>query len=401
MKKAILLIADSLGIGYTPDAVSFGDQGANTFGHVMQNYKRKNGSYPEIPNLCGLGLVSAANKVSEEKLDIETKKIEGAYGAAKELSKGKDTPSGHWEMAGLPVLKDWGYFPKTDNCFPANFIDRLIKETGVPGTLGNCHASGTDIIKALGEEHIRSDKPICYTSGDSVFQVACHEETFGLEELFSFCETAREILYEENIGRVIARPFLGSESDNFHRTGNRKDYSIEPETDTLLDILVANNKRVAAVGKISDIFAHRGISTSTKAVGLESLIDETVKTMRESLEGTLIFTNLVDFDQDYGHRRDPEGYCRALCYLDSRIDDIKQTMDKDDLLIISADHGCDPTWTGTDHTREFVPIIAYKKGVGEIDLGVRDTFADIGQTLASFFGVPPLKIGRCFLDSLE
>ena len=401
MKKAILLIADSLGIGYTPDAASFGDQGANTFGHVMQHYKRKNGSYPEIPNLCGLGLVSAANKVSEEKLDIETKKIEGAYGAAKELSKGKDTPSGHWEMAGLPVLKDWGYFPKTDNCFPANFIDRLIKETGVPGTLGNCHASGTDIIKALGEEHIRSDKPICYTSGDSVFQVACHEETFGLEELFSFCETAREILYEENIGRVIARPFLGSESDNFHRTGNRKDYSIEPETDTLLDILVANNKRVAAVGKISDIFAHRGISTSTKAVGLESLIDETIKTMGESQEETLIFTNLVDFDQDYGHRRDPEGYCRALCYLDSRIDDIKQTMDKDDLLIISADHGCDPTWTGTDHTREFVPIIAYKKGVGEIDLGVRDTFADIGQTLASFFGVPPLKIGRCFLDSLE
>ena len=400
MKKAILLVADSLGIGFTPDASSFGDQGANTFGHVMQEHKRKNGCYPKIPNLCGLGLVSAANKVSEEKLAIETKRIEGAYGAAKELSKGKDTPSGHWEMAGLPVLKEWGYFPKTENCFPAKLIEQLTEETGVPGIIGNRHASGTDIIKALGEEHIRSGKPICYTSGDSVFQVACHEEIFGLEKLFSFCETARELLYQENIGRVIARPFLGSKSDNFLRTGNRKDYSIEPEADTLLDVLVANNKRVAAIGKISDIFAHRGISTSAKAVGLESLIDATIRTMGESLEETLIFTNLVDFDQDYGHRRDPEGYCRALCYLDSRIDDIKDAMGQDDLLIISADHGCDPTWAGTDHTREFVPIIAYRKGIGEIDLGVRDTFADIGQTLASFFGVPPLKIGRCFLDAL-
>ena len=400
MKKAILLVADSLGIGYAPDALSFGDQGANTFGHVMQDYKRKNGSYPKIPNLCRLGLISAANKVSEEKLAIETRKIEGAYGAAKELSNGKDTPSGHWEMAGLPVLKDWGYFPKTDNCFPANFVRELTEEAGVPGIIGNCHASGTDIIKALGEEHMRSGKPICYTSGDSVFQVACHEEIFGLEKLFSFCEIARDLLYKENIGRVIARPFLGSKSDNFLRTGNRKDYSIEPETDTLLDVLVANDKRVAAVGKISDIFAHKGISTSTKAIGLKSLIDETLKVMEESPEETLVFTNLVDFDQEYGHRRDPDGYCRALCYLDSRIDDIKEAMSHDDLLIISADHGCDPTWEGTDHTREFVPIIAYKKGIGEVDLGVRDTFADVGQTLASFFKVPPLQIGRCFLDSL-
>ena len=400
MKKAILLVADSLGIGYTPDAVSFGDHGANTFGHVMQDYKKKNGFYPEIPNLCGLGLVSAANKVSNDKLAIETKNIEGAYGAAKELSKGKDTPSGHWEMAGLPVLKDWGYFPKVDNCFPTSFLEKLIKETGVPGIIGNCHASGTEIIKALGEQHIKSGEPICYTSGDSVFQVACHEEIFGLENLFSFCEIARNILYEENIGRVIARPFLGSKSDNFFRTGNRKDYSIEPDSDTLLDVLVANDKRVSAIGKISDIFAHKGISTSTKAIGLGNLIDETLKAANECREETLIFTNLVDFDQEYGHRRDPDGYCKALCYLDSRIDDIKETMSDDDLLIISADHGCDPTWTGTDHTREFVPIISYKKGIGEVDLGVRDSFADVGQTLASFFEVPPLKFGRCFLDCL-
>ncbi len=398
MKRAILIVADSLGIGYSPDASDFGDEGADTFGHLMHSYKEKNGEYPEIPNLGKLGLFAAAKKVSRVNLTTEIINIEGGYGAAREVSLGKDTPSGHWEMTGVPVLHEWGYYEDTENCFPTDLIDTLVNKTGVPGILGNCHASGTEIIRSLGEEHVRTGKPICYTSSDSVFQVACHEQHFGLDQLLAFCETARGLLYKEKIGRVIARPFIGSNASDYKRTGNRKDYSVEPMDDTLLDVLIKNNKRVSAVGKISDIFAHRGISESTKAVGLEDLIDHTINKIKSEPADTLIFTNLVDFDQEYGHRRNTEGYANALVYFDSRIEEIKQAMSSEDLLIISADHGCDPTWSGTDHTREFVPIITYRKGIRQVDLGIRESFADIGQTLATFFNVPPLKHGRCFLN---
>lgn len=401
MGRAIILVADSFGIGFAPDAESFGDVGANTFAHITQDYLKRTGEPLTLDNLNSMGLSAATRAVSQEPLEITNPAASsGGYAAAAEVSRGKDTPSGHWEMTGVPVMFDWGYYPRQPNCFPEDFLGALIEKTGVPGVLGCVHASGTDIIRELGEEHQSSGKPICYTSADSVFQVAAHEGSFGLEELYAFCETAREMLYEDNIGRVIARPFVGEDALSYARTGNRRDYSIPPPSETLLDHLVNAGHRVAAVGKISDIFAHRGISTSTKATGLEALIDTTLEKLRTEPDNTLIFTNLVNFDQDYGHRRDPAGYAEALKYFDSRLGEVQSAMQDDDLLIISADHGCDPTWPGSDHTREYVPVLVWRRGIGAIDLGVRSSFADIGQTLAEFFAIPALKRGQSFLSAL-
>lgn len=401
MGRAIILVADSFGIGYTPDAGGFGDIGANTFAHITQDHLRRTGEPLALDNLNAMGLSAATRSVSSESLETSNPlPASGAYAAAAELSRGKDTPSGHWEMTGVPVMFDWGYYPRQPDCFPNNFLKELINKTGVPGVLGCVHASGTDIIKTLGEEHQRTGKPICYTSADSVFQVAAHEESFGLDRLYTFCEIAREMLYEENIGRVIARPFVGEDSDSYVRTGNRRDYSIEPPEATLLDALVAAGHKVAAIGKISDIFAHRGISSSTKATGLEALIDTTLDKLRTEPDNTLIFTNLVNFDQDYGHRRDPAGYADALKYFDARLPEIQSAMQDDDLLIISADHGCDPTWEGNDHTREYVPVLVWRRGIGAVNLGVRSSFADIGQTLAEYFAISPLKQGDSFLSAV-
>jgi len=401
MGRAIILVADGLGIGSAPDAEAFGDTGANTFAHVAQSFQQRTGKPLALPNLASLGLVAATKAVSSVAFSLQDETPgAGAYGAAAEISTGKDTPSGHWEMTGVPVTFDWGYYPKTAECFPKAFMDELTRQTQIPGTLGRCHASGTDIIRELGEEHVRTGKPICYTSADSVFQVAAHEESFGLDRLYAFCEAARALLYDANIGRVIARPFIGSNASDFTRTGNRRDYSIEPPNPTLLDVMTEQHMNVSAVGKISDIFAHRGITTSTKATGLPALIDTTIEKIREEPDNTLIFTNLVNFDQDFGHRRDPAGYADALTYFDQRLEDVTACMTEKDLLLITADHGCDPTWPGSDHTREYVPILAYRHGMESVDLGARTSFADIGQTLAGFFRLPPLAYGESFLDRL-
>ena len=401
MGRAIILVADGFGIGWAPDAESFGDHGANTYAHIARDYLKRTGAPLNLDNLNSMGLSAAAQTVSQESLEVgNAHPVSGAYGAAAELSRGKDTPSGHWEMTGVPVMLDWGYYPRTPDCFPKAFLDTLNRRTDVPGVLGCVHASGTDIIRDLGEEHQRTGKPICYTSADSVFQVAAHEHTFGLDRLYRFCEVARELLYEDNIGRVIARPFIGDSAETYTRTGNRRDYSIAPPDETLLDVLVQQGHRVAGIGKISDIFAHRGISTSTKATGLEALLDTTLEKIRAEPDNTLIFTNLVNFDQDFGHRRDPAGYAEALQYFDNRLPEIQSAMSGDDLLIITADHGCDPAWRGTDHTREYVPVLVWRAGIAAVDLGVRKTFADIGQTLAQFFNVPRLQHGESFLPAL-
>lgn len=402
MSKVIILVADGLGIGSAADADAFGDAGANTFFHIYKYFSEKLNRPLALPNLTRLGLIKACEQASQVSFSEQPElHIQGAYGHMQEISTGKDTPSGHWEMAGVPVLFEWGYFKDKKNSFPDEFIEALIKETGVPGILGNCHAPGTDVLNWHGEEHISSGKPICYTSADSVFQVAAHETHFGLDELYAFCETARRLLDEYNIGRVIARPFLGEQEGEFKRTGNRRDYSVLPPSQTVLDKMAAAKGEVISIGKISDIYAHQGITQKFKATGLTALIDETKKQMQLAPDNSIIFTNLVNFDQDYGHRRDIKGYGEALEYFDGRLAEVLSLLKDDDLLLITADHGCDPSWPGTDHTREFVPIIAYKNGLTEINLGLRDSFADMGQTIADWFDLSAMEYGKSFKSVLK
>jgi len=403
MTKAVILVLDSFGIGSAPDAAKFGDVGANTFASIARAFQAQKQRPLQLPNLARLGLVKAATAASNGIApDVaDTTDYAGAYGYARELSSGKDTPSGHWEIAGVPVLFDWGYFQEKTNSFPAELIDELCQRTGVPGILGNCHASGTDILVRLGDEHIKTGKPICYTSADSVFQVAAHEEHFGLAKLLSFCEIARELLDKYNIGRVIARPFLGTAADNYARTGNRRDYSVLPPAPTVLDKLTAAGGKVISIGKIADIYAHQGISESLKANGLPALVDKTLAQMAQQTDNSLIFTNLVDFDQNFGHRRDPIGYGDALEYFDSRLPELIAACGKDTLLLLTADHGCDPTWPGTEHTREYVPVLLYKAGLTGVDLGERMSFADMGQTLADYYGLDAMAYGESFLANLH
>ncbi len=402
-KKAVILVLDSFGIGYAPDAAKFGDVGANTFGSIAKAFKVAKGRQLALPNLARLGLVKAAKGAAQGvAADVQdAQQVVGAYGYARELSSGKDTPSGHWEIAGVPVLFDWGYFHDKTDSFPPALIDELCRRTGVPGILGNCHASGTDILVKLGDEHINTGKPICYTSADSVFQVAAHEQHFGLEKLLQFCQVARELLDEYNIGRVIARPFTGDSAQTYARTGNRRDYSVLPPAPTLLDKLTAAGGTVISIGKIADIYAHQGISESLKATGLTALVDSTLAQMAQQSDNSLIFTNLVDFDQNFGHRRDPIGYGEALEYFDSRLAELMAACDQDTLLLLTADHGCDPTWQGTEHTREYIPVLAYKPGMRATDLGERMSFADIGQTLAEYFALDTMAYGDSFMAQLN
>lgn len=394
-------MADSLGIGAAPDAESFGDKGANTLAHLLAAYHGETGQKLALPNLSKLGLIDACEEASNTSCQVAERNAPiAAYGYAKEISSGKDTPSGHWEMAGVPVLFDWGYFHDKQNSFPEAFIEEFIKRANLPGILGNCHSSGTVILEALGEEHMLTGKPICYTSTDSVFQIACHEETVGLERLYEICEIARELLNEYNIGRVIARPFLGDAADNFVRTGNRRDYSVLPPAPTLLDKLAADNGAVISIGKISDIYAHQGITEKHKAPGLENLMAKTVEVFGSANDHSLTFVNLVDFDEKFGHRRDAIGYAKALKQLDDYLPEFLALLGRDDVLMITADHGCDPTWQGTDHTREYVPVIAYTPGMNAVNLGERGTFADIGQTLAQWFSLEPLEYGNSFKSQL-
>lgn len=402
MARAIVLVIDSFGIGYSPDAIDFDDVGANTLANLSQAYFDETGKKITLPNLSAMGLIKACQQASNQTFPHhESLPSKGAFGFAQEISTGKDTPSGHWEMAGVPVLFDWGYFTEKDNSFPPSLVTKINQATGFKGMLGNCHASGTEILKRLGQEHISSGLPICYTSADSVLQVAAHEQHFGLDNLYKYCETVRELLDDLNIGRVIARPFVGDSPENFARTGNRRDYSVLPPSPTVLDKVSKAGTHVISVGKIADIFAHQGIDEKTKATGLDALFDATIEHIKTAQDNALIFTNLVNFDQDFGHRRDPVGYAKELEALDLRIPELLKVMQEDDVLFLTADHGCDPTWPGTDHTREYVPIIAYHHDISSINLGKRTTFADLGQTIAELFAVEPMEYGTSFLTELD
>jgi phosphopentomutase len=402
MARAIVLVIDSFGIGASSDADKFGDLGANTLANLAVAYNNETGKLLDLPNLAKLGLFQACIEASSANFPHQMQvPSHGAFGYAQEISTGKDTPSGHWEMAGVPVLFDWGYFHDKQNSFPEHLINKINKLTGVKGVLGNCHASGTDIINRFGEAHIKTGLPICYTSADSVYQVAAHEQYFGLDNLYRYCESVRSILDELNIGRVIARPFIGDSAENFERTGNRRDYSVLPPAPTVLDKIYKAGTHVISVGKIADIFAHQGISEKTKATGLDALLDASIDHLRNAPNNRLIFTNLVNFDQDYGHRRDPVGYANELQALDTRLPEVFAAMSDDDILFITADHGCDPTWPGSDHTREYVPILAYRHHLDSINLGKRNTFADLGQTLAEMFAVSPMAYGESFFRELS
>ena len=404
MARAIILVLDSLGIGHAPDAEKFGDVSANTFANIAKHYYNVSNKAIALPNLAKLGLIEAC--MQARPVDFEYsggQPTKGAYGYAAEISTGKDTPSGHWEMAGVPVLFDWGYFSDKENAFPEDLLKKISKITGTQDILGNCHASGTDIIAKHGKEHIKTGLPICYTSADSVFQVAAHEEHFGLDNLYKYCEQVRVLLDQENynIGRVIARPFIGESPTDFVRTGNRRDYSVLPPAKTVLDKFYKTGGHVVSIGKIADIFAHQGISEKIKATGIDALVDATIKQIKTAKDNSLIFTNLVNFDQDFGHRRDPIGYAEALQAFDQRIPEIIQSMTDQDMLFLTADHGCDPTWPGSDHTREYVPVLAYHHNIGSINLGERDTFADLGQTIADMFNLSKMDYGTSFYKELE
>lgn len=409
MPRVILCVLDSFGIGGAPDTAKFfndgvPDTGADTFGHIAQSCAKGEGdregvrSGPLIlPNLDKLGL-GAAGKLSTGTLAPGFSEIAaGFWGVGREISIGKDTPSGHWEIAGVPVPFEWGYFPHTIPTFPDEMIATFVEQAGLPGILGNKHASGTVIIGELGEEHIKTGKPICYTSADSVFQIAAHETHFGLDRLYEICEIAFKLTEPMKIGRVIARPFVGEDVESFKRTGNRHDYAIAPPEPTLLDWIKDAGQQVFAIGKISDIYAGHGVTHKIKASGNMNLFDKTLEAMEMTADGALIFTNFVDFDQEFGHRRDVPGYANALEQFDRRLPELIAKMAPDDLLILTADHGNDPTWIGTDHTREQVPILCFSPALKAGSMGLRHSFADIGASIAQWLGLTQRGHGTSYL----
>ncbi|MFD2261953.1 phosphopentomutase [Lacibacterium aquatile] len=393
-KRAIILVMDSFGIGATPDAASFGDTGADTIGHIAAA-RAARGNPLKMPNLEALGLGAAARHATGRLPAgfTRTSGFTGGFAAARERSLGKDTPSGHWELAGVPVEFEWGYFPKSVPSFPAELTNAIIAEAGLPGILGNCHASGTTIIADLGEEHVRTGKPIFYTSADSVLQIAAHEESFGLDRLYALCKIAYQHVQPYNIGRVIARPFVGAPG-SYTRTGNRKDLAVPPPSKTLLNQVSDKGGKVIAIGKVGDIYAHQGVTQVVKATGHEALWEKTLTALDETGDGDLIFTNFVEFDQSFGHRRNIEGYAAALEEFDAALPAFVSRLREGDLVMISADHGCDPTWPGSDHTREHVPLIFFGPAAKPGDYGVRSSFADGGQTIAQHLGLSSLGAGK-------
>ncbi len=386
LNRICLIVLDSAGIGEMPDAADWGDAGADTLGHIMESRQ------VDLPNLRKLGLGNIRPLAGVPAVE----KPIGSFGKCTLKSNGKDTTTGHWEMAGIVLEKA---FPTYPNGFPPRIIDEFVEEAAVPGVLGNIPASGTEIIKQLGEEHVRTGKPIVYTSADSVFQIAAHEEVIPVERLYEICETARRILDgEDRVGRVIARPFLGSNAADFKRTENRHDYAVPPPPN-LLPLLKDDGLAVICVGKIASIYDSVGVTADLSAKNNDQSIDQTINALNAGSRG-LIFSNLVDFDMLYGHRRDTEGYARALEHFDARLPEIFAAMRDDDLLILTADHGNDPTAPGSDHTREYAPLLVYgtssKPG---IDLGTRGSLADIGQTIAENFGIS-LSEGESFLHQI-
>lgn len=399
MKRSIILVLDSLGLGSTEDSHLYGDTGADTLGHIIEscdsdsaNNSERNGPLV-IPNLIRWGLGEAAIASRKKPLPISRVEPQGAFGYAKEVSAGKDTPSGHWEICGLPVPFEWGTFPKTENCFPESLLRDLINQGSIGGTLANKHASGTQVIEEFGQEHINSGFPICYTSADSVFQIAAHEEHFGLDRLYELCTIAKLLVDPLEITRVIARPFTGNSKDGFERTANRKDLTTPPNGPTLLDNIQDGGGDVISVGKIGDIFSNQGVSYTVKAPNNMGLVDQLLSEMKKVNEG-LIFVNLVDFDTKFGHRRDVAGYALALEQFDARIPEIESKLTGKDLVLITADHGCDPTWPGNDHTREHVPVVFYGKSIKNNNLGERESFCDMGQTIAHHLEIEPLLHGH-------
>ncbi|MDD3337150.1 MAG: phosphopentomutase [Eubacteriales bacterium] len=386
MKRVFFIVLDSVGCGELPDAKAYGDEGANTLGHIWEQ------EHPALPHMEAMGLGRIPG-LSYPVPEVGA----GAFGRAAEVSAGKDTTTGHWEMMGLKVVQP---FPSYPNGFPPSVISAFEEQIGRK-TLGNYPASGTVILDQLGEEHMRTGYPIVYTSADSVFQIACHEDVIPVDELYRMCQIARELLQgEHGVGRVIARPFVGTGKGAFTRTPRRRDFSLEPTGDTLLDVMKANGLYTMGVGKIEDIFCHRGLVESDHAAGNPACVDALLKAMKRDFTG-MVFVNLVDFDSIYGHRRDVKGYADALRYFDGRLPEIQSEMTEDDLLLLTADHGCDPVHAGTDHTREYIPILAWKPGMNTLtDLGTRRTYADLAATVAQLFGLSQRFGGESFADKL-
>lgn len=390
MSRVFLLVMDSLGIGGAPDAAAYGDEGADTLGHIAA------AAGPlDLPTLSALGLGAAA-RMATGRTPAGLAPEGGCAAAARERSRGKDTPSGHWELAGCTVDFDWGYFPVADPAIPADLVAALCARAGLPGALGLVHSNGMAILAKHGAEHVAGGKPILYTSADSVLQIAAHEEAFGLARLYETCEIARGLCDPLNIGRVIARPFLGSGPADFRRTPNRRDYATPPHRETLLDRAKAAGRSVVGVGKIGDIFAHRGLTAERKGRDDMALFDALLEEIGAAPEGALVFANFVEFDSLYGHMRDPAGYARALARFDARLAEALPRLRPGDFMILTADHGNDPTWRGADHTREMVPVLFAGPGVAPAALG-RCDFADVGATAAAWLGLAPGREGRALL----
>ncbi|MEZ5720261.1 MAG: phosphopentomutase [Paracoccaceae bacterium] len=403
MSRAFLVVLDSVGIGGAPDADTFfndgvPDTGANTLGHIAASCAAGEADVDRagplaLPTLDALGLSAALELASGAPGPGLGAQPQGLWGAATEVSRGKDTPSGHWEIAGVPVPFDWTYFPKAEPAFPPDVTAALVEAGGAGGVLGNRHSSGTVILDELGAEHVATGKPIVYTSADSVVQIAAHEEVFGLDRLYAMCEAVAPMLHAMRVGRVIARPFVGTAETGFVRTTNRRDFSLEPPETTVMDWAQAAGRPVHAVGKIDDIFAHRGMDSGIHGTDAE-LFEALVGWGETAEEGALVFANFVEFDSKYGHRRDVAGYARHLEWFDRELPRFLATLGAGDLVLITADHGNDPTWIGTDHTRERVPVLGWGLGpraVGQVG------FADIGASVAAHLGLAERGAGRSFL----
>jgi phosphopentomutase len=397
-RRVFLMVMDSVGCGGAPDAADFGDAGANTLGHIAAECAAGRADVGRsgplhLPHLDRLGLgasIRLASGVAAPGLEATP---QGRWGAATEVSRGKDTPSGHWELAGVPVPWDWHYFPDTVPAFPPDVVAEVCRLAGTDGILGNCHASGVPIIEEHCAEHLRTGWPICYTSADSVFQIACHEQAFGLDRLLKLCADLAPYLHAMKVGRVIARPFVGGPGD-FRRTPNRRDFAIAPPAPTLLDWVAGAGRATHAVGKIGDIFSMRGIGQLHKGKSDADLFEHTHRLLDEAEAGSLTFANFVEFDSLYGHRRDVAGYARALEWFDAEAGRFLARLRPGDLAIFTADHGNDPTWRGTDHTRERVPVLCAGAGAGALG---HVGFVDVAASVATHLGIPAQGPGRSFL----
>lgn len=399
MTRAFLIVMDSVGCGGAPDAADFGDAGANTLGHIAKacaaGRADSGRSGPlRMPNLDALGLGAAIQLASGLDAPGLESQPQGMWGAATEVSRGKDTPSGHWELAGVPVPWDWHYFPKAVPAFPPDLSARICALAGTEGILGNCHAAGIAIMEELGAEHLRTGWPICYTSADSVLQIAAHEDAFGLERLLDLCAGLAPVAHAMKVGRVIARPFVGTSETGFARTANRRDFAIAPPGATICDRAQAAGHVVHAVGKIGDIFSHRGIDRLHKGKDDAALFDHLLRLAEDAETGALVFANFVEFDSIYGHPRDVAGYARALEWFDERAGVFLARLQPGDLAVFTADHGNDPTWHGTEHTRERVPVLVAGRGAGQIG---HCAFVDVGASVADHLGLAPGPNGRSFL----